>query len=100
MITGETREYNTVGGFFKGILPDRALFDGGYGALEAVLRLSYINLDDANINGGKFWRITPMLNWHVTDNVRFEFAYGFGQLYRFNLIGNTHFFQGRVQLQL
>lgn len=100
MITGETREYNTVGGFFRGILPDKPLFGGGFGAFEAVLRLSYINLDDKEITGGKFWRITPMLNWHATDNVRFEFAYGFGQLDRFNMIGNTHFFQGRVQLQL
>lgn len=100
LITGETREYNTAGGFFKGILPDKTLFEGGPSAVEAVLRFSYTDLDDAKLTGGRFWRITPMINWHVSDNIRLEFTYGYGTLYRFNLIGHTQFFQGRVQLQL
>jgi phosphate-selective porin OprO and OprP len=100
LITGETRPYNTAGGFFKGISPDRTVFEGGPGAWEAVLRLSYIDLDDAGLHGGKFWRITPMINWHMSDNIRLEFAYGYGRLNRFNLIGGTQFFQGRIQLQL
>jgi phosphate-selective porin OprO/OprP len=100
LITGETREYNTVGGFFKGILPARTIFQGGPGAVEAVLRLSYIDLDDAAIQGGRFWRITPMINWHLSDNIRLEFAYGYGKLNRFELNGGTHFFQSRVQFQL
>lgn len=100
LITGETREYNTAGGFFKGISPDRPLFQGGFGAVEAVVHISYIDMDDAQIQGGKFWRITPMINFHLTDNVRLEVAYGYGKLDRFGLIGTTQFFQGRIQLQL
>lgn len=100
MITGETREYNTAGGFFKGILPDKSLFEGGPGAVEAVLRFSYTDLDDAGIKGGRFWRFTPMINWHISDNIRLEFTYGYGTLYKFGLIGHTQFFQGRLQLQL
>jgi phosphate-selective porin OprO/OprP len=40
-----------------------------------------------------------MVNWHLSDNVRLEMAYGYGHLDRFDLKGNTHFFQTRLQLQ-
>lgn len=100
LVTGETREYNTVGGFFKGIIPGKTIFEGGPGAIELVLRTSYIDLDDEKIRGGKFWRITPMINWHMSDNIRLELAYGLGKLNRFGTIGDTHFFQSRIQFQL
>jgi phosphate-selective porin OprO/OprP len=76
------------------------VFEGGPGALEAVLRYSYSDFDSGTIQGGKFWRITPMLNWHLSDNVRLEFVYGYGMLDRFGLKGGTQFFQTRLQLQL
>jgi phosphate-selective porin OprO and OprP len=98
--TGETRVYNTRGGYFNQISPLRPVFQGGPGAWELVARLSYSDLDSAPIRGGKFWRFTPMVNWHMSDNVRLEFAYGYGSLSRFNLVGNTRFFQTRIQLQL
>jgi phosphate-selective porin OprO/OprP len=97
LITGETRAYNTVGGYFQAISPARTVFEGGPGAWEAVLRLSYIDLDAGNLRGGKFWRLTPMINWHLSDNLRLEFAYGYGRLDRFDLQGGTQFFQGRLQ---
>ncbi|KAA9332630.1 OprO/OprP family phosphate-selective porin [Adhaeribacter soli] len=100
LITGETRAYNTAGGFFKGISPNRTVFEGGPGAIEAVLRISYIDLDDKGISGGKFWRITPMMNWHMSDNIRLEIGYGYGELDRLGLEGGTQFFQGRIQFQL
>ena len=74
------------------------MFEGGPGAWEAVLRLSYIDLDSGNLRGGRFWRVTPMVNWHLSDNVRLELAYGYGQLDRFDLKGGTQFFQSRIQL--
>ena len=100
LITGETREYNTVGGYFKAVSPAKTVFEGGPGAWEAVLRFSYIDLDSGNLRGGKFWRLTPMINWHLSDNLRLEFAYGYGNLTRFDLKGVTHFFQSRIQTQL
>jgi phosphate-selective porin OprO/OprP len=99
LITGETRPYNTVGGLFKDITPLRPVFNGGPGAWELVLRYSYTNLNDHNVQGGTFGRITPMVNWYLSENVRLEMAYGYGQLDRFNLKGNTQFFQSRLQLQ-
>ncbi len=100
LLTGETRSYNTRGGYFLGITPERTVFEGGPGAWDAVLRFSFIDLDDGAIRGGTFWRLTPMVNWYLSDNIRLELAYGVGQLDRFNTLGTTQFFQSRIQLQI
>jgi phosphate-selective porin OprO/OprP len=100
IITGETRAYNAPGGYFNAVSPDRTVFEGGPGAWEAVLNFSYIDLDSENFRGGTFWRVTPMLNWHLSDNARWEIGYGYGRLDRFDLRGDTQFFQTRLQLQL
>jgi phosphate-selective porin OprO/OprP len=100
LLTGEIRPYNTRGGYFDRISPNRPVFSGGPGAWEVVLRFSYTDLDSGTIRGGKFWRITPMVNWHLSDNMRLEFTYGYGVLDRFDLKGGTQFFQSRLQLQL
>ena len=98
--TGETRSYNIRGGYFNQISPRHPVFEGGPGAWELVLRVSYIDLDSGPVLGGKFWRITPMVNWFLSDHVRLEANYGYGTLDRFERRGNTHFFQTRLQLQL
>ena len=99
--TGEIRPYNTKGGFFDQISPLRPVFNGGPGGWELVANFSYVDLDSRAINGGKFWRFTPMANWFLSDNVRLEFAYGYGSLNRFGITGGiTQFFQARIQLQL
>ncbi len=98
--TGEARPYNKAGAFFERVSPARTVFEGGPGAWELVLRYSYADLGSGPVRGGKFWRITPMVNWHMSDNVRLEFAYGYGVLDRFGLQGSTQFFQTRLQLQL
>jgi phosphate-selective porin OprO/OprP len=94
-----TRAYNTMGGYFRPVYPKRSVFDGGPGAWEAVLRYSYIDLNSKSVQGGTFSRITPMVNWYLSNNVRLELAYGYGHLNRFDLHGNTQFFQSRIQLQ-
>jgi phosphate-selective porin OprO/OprP len=99
LATGETRVYNTRGGYFDQISPARPVFEGGPGAWEFVARLSYIDLNSGPLLGGKFWRFTPMVNWHLSDNIRLEFAHGYGSLDRFNRVGKTQFLQSRIQLQ-
>jgi phosphate-selective porin OprO/OprP len=100
IITGETRPYNTVGGLFKDVTPATSVFAGGPGAWELLLRYSTTDLNSQGIHGGKFQRFTPLMNWYLSDNVRLEFAYGYGVLNRFGLNGTTQFFQTRVQFQL
>ncbi len=96
LATGETRGYNLASGYFKAISPTRTVFEGGPGAVELALNYSYIDLDDGNLAGGKFWRITPSVKWHLMDYLRVELGYGYGSLDRFDLEGKTHFFQARL----
>jgi phosphate-selective porin OprO and OprP len=100
LATGEIRTYNTRGGFFEQVSPTRTVFEGGPGAWELVTNFSYIDLDSGSLQGGKFWRLTPMASWYLSDNVRLEMAYGYGSLNRFGLVGKTQFFQTRLQLQI
>jgi phosphate-selective porin OprO/OprP len=99
LITGETRRYNTAGGYFLAVSPRRTVFEGGPGAWEALLRISYVDLDDQQVHGGRFWRLTPMVNWYLSDSLRLELAYGIGQLDRFGTAGTTQFLQTRLQFQ-
>jgi phosphate-selective porin OprO and OprP len=99
IITGETRPYAAPLGTFRAVSPARPVFKGGPGAWEAVLRLSYIDLDADSLRGGKMWRVTPMVNWHLNDRARLELSYGVAGLDRFGIRGTTEFFQARLQLQ-
>ena len=94
-----TRAYNTIGGYFRDVEPKRTVFEGGPGAWELVIRYSHSDFNNKNVGGGAFGRITPQVNWYLSDNVRLEANYGYGHLDRFGLSGNTQFFQTRVQLQ-
>ena len=100
LITGESRPYNAPGGYFEGVSPDRTVFEGGPGALEAVLNFSYSDFDAGSFRGGTLWRLTPMINWHLSDNLRLELTYGYSVLDRFDRKGGTQFFQGRLQVTL
>ena len=100
LLTGETRPYNLRGSYFEKVSPNQTVFEGGPGAWEFVLRYSYADLDSKTIHGGTFQRITPMVNWHLSDNIRLEFVTGYGVLDRFGIRGETVFFQSRIQLQL
>jgi phosphate-selective porin OprO/OprP len=100
LLTGETKPYNLRGAYFERTSPAQTVFEGGPGAWELVLRMSYADLDSKDIHGGRFWRVTPMINWHLSDNIRLEFVTGYGVLDRFDIRGSTMFFQSRLQLQL
>ena len=98
ILTGESRPYSTVSGIYSFVPVPNPVWKGGLGTIEALVRVSSLDLDDGLIEGGKFWRITPMVNWYLTPMVRFEVAYGYGTLDRFGLKGSTHFFQSRIQV--
>jgi len=95
-ITGETRSYNSVSHYFNGVSPKQTVFEGGPGGIETSLNLSYVDLDSGSLRGGKFWRISPTLKWHLMEYQRIELGYGYGVLDRFDRKGATHFFQARI----
>jgi phosphate-selective porin OprO/OprP len=100
VLTGEVRAYNNREAFFEGIQPNRPLFSRGPGAWELVLRWSYVDLDGGTITGGRFWRLTPAINWYASGNVRIIAEYGYGRLDRNGIVGGTHFLQLRLQLTI
>jgi phosphate-selective porin OprO/OprP len=100
LFTQELHPYNERGAFFEAVSPSHPVFAGGLGAWELVLRGSYVDLDSGTINGGKFWRITPTINWYLSNNVRIILAYGYSQLDRFGVTEPTQYVQSRLQLSL
>jgi phosphate-selective porin OprO/OprP len=100
LVTGETRPYNAAGGFIEAVSPKRTVFEGGPGAIEAGLDLSFNDFNDGSFQGGKFWRLTPLVGWHLADYLRWTVVYGVGVLDRFGVKGTTQFFQTRFQLLL
>lgn len=100
VLTGESRPYYTSTSIFGFMPVARPVFKGGPGAWEILFRASTYDLTNAALNGGKFWRITPMVNWYLSKEIRLELAYGYGVLDRFGLKGATQFFQSRIQLTL
>ena len=94
------RPYLSTNSVFFFPEPERSLFNGGYGGFELLLRYSWFDLNDGNMPGGKFWKITPMINWYVDPYLRIEVGYGIGELDRFGPKGMTQFFQTRFQLQI
>jgi len=98
--TGGTRPYNTVGSIFGFTRVKKSVFKGGLGEIEGVIFASTLNLNDGNIKGGQFWRITPMINWYPAKGIRLEFVYGYGTLDRYNLKGHVQFFESRLQFTI
>lgn len=97
ILTGESRPYNTVSGIY-GFVPVRnPVTKGGWGTWEVLFRATRLDLDDGLLLGGRIWRVTPMINWYLTDNLRLEMAYGYAVMNRFSLTGATQFYQARIQ---
>ncbi len=98
IFSGAVRPYNPEGTVFGFVPVSKSVFKGGWGEWEGVLHVSTFNLNDNNIQGGQFTRITPMVNWYVSKAWRVEFIYGYGILNRYGLKGNVNFFETRIQL--
>jgi phosphate-selective porin OprO and OprP len=98
IFTKARRPYQSSGSIFGFVPVTKSVFKGGWGEWELVLRYSSLDLEDGSIHGGKFWRITPMVNWYMTKMIRTEFIYGYGILDRYNMKGAVQIFQVRLQL--
>jgi phosphate-selective porin OprO/OprP len=72
VVTGESRKYLTGGGIFTGIVPENEFRFGttGWGAVELVLRLSRVDLNDKFIYGGKERNFSAGVNWYLRKKIR------------------------------
>lgn len=100
IFSGESRKYITSTSIFGFVPVKKSVFKGGPGEFEGVLRFTTFDLNGGNIQGGNFWRITPMMNWYLSPELRFELAYGYGVMDRFGVKGATQFFQSRIQITI
>lgn len=75
-LTGETRVYNGKSGVFGRVQPKRSVGkDGGIGAWEIAARWSAIDLNDADVQGGRLNNLTGGVNWYLNPNTKFQFNY-------------------------
>ncbi|EMS32631.1 porin outer membrane protein [Mariniradius saccharolyticus AK6] len=100
ILTGASRPYSTTSGVYAFVPVNKSVFKGGFGELEGLVRISNLDLDGGVVAGGRFWRLTPMINWYMSRSLRFELAYGYGILHRFELKGATQFFHARIQVAI
>ena len=72
MVTGESRPYQTNQGNIGRLLPADPFLggDGGRGAFEVAFRVSYLDLEDKDVRGGRLLDLTWGFNWYATRNAR------------------------------
>lgn len=58
------------GGQFGRVKPARPWSNGGWGALEAGLRVTRVDLEDDGILGGKLTSYGGVLNWYPVTRLR------------------------------
>lgn len=94
-LTGESRTYKPTEGDFERVKPKRNLFQaGGLGAWELLVRYSSLDLNDADVHGGKVSDVTAGLNWEWNPNMRMMFNYVYSDT---KDLGSASIFQTRVQ---
>jgi len=99
-LTGETRPYNRAKGIFDRVVPKRN-FDfghGGWGAWELAGRVSYVDLNSGEVNGGRLAMLMTGVNWYLHSHVKWRFDYGFGRVAGHDPEGNLNIFQTRVEV--
>lgn len=94
------RPYRQTQSLFGFVDVPNSITKGGGGQWEAVLHFSTFNLNNGDIQGGQFWRITPMVNWYMTKVTRFELVYGYGIFDRYGKTGHVQFFESRIQFTI
>jgi phosphate-selective porin OprO/OprP len=107
MLTGEHRPYNRAAAIVDRVIPFENFFrvrtrDGaietGRGAWEVAGRISYIDLADQDIDGGRLRDVTFGVNWYASPHHRFRFNYIQAHLNRFGAITDTSIFGVRFDM--
>jgi phosphate-selective porin OprO/OprP len=82
-LTGESRPYSRDDGTPGRLIPLRNFGfgpDAGWGALEAAARVSYTNLSDGTVQGGKLTMLMTSLNWYLRPELKCMFELGTGRV--------------------
>jgi len=82
-LTGESRPYNRDTGLPGRLIPLRNFGfgpDAGWGAFEVAGRLSYTNLSDGAVQGGRLTMLMTSLNWTLRPELKCMFELGTGRV--------------------
>ena len=75
ILTGEHRPYNRKSGVLGRVVPAHPFGEHGSGAWELAARWSYLDLNDADVRGGRLNDVTLGLNWYLNRFTKFQFNY-------------------------
>lgn len=102
ILTGERRKYDKTNGVFGRVIPNtRADWKHKWaGALEVSGRLSYTDLSEGTIDGGKMTLAGVGLTWHARNRLRIKGNVIAGQVNRFNERSGVLLFQLRLSTDL
>ena len=99
-LTGEMRSYRKRSGLFNPLPVARAVNQGGWGAFEAAVRYSSIDLSDESVEGGKMDISSVGLNWWLTRVAQFSINYRYIMLDQDGTDGNSQEITSRIVLIL
>ena len=99
-LTGESRPYDRTEGMFGRVIPHRSFNwgKGGWGAWEIAGRYSFVNLNSADVQGGRLSMLMAGVNWYLHSHVKWRFNYGFGHVSGRTPEGNLNIFETRVEV--
>ncbi|QDT38373.1 OprO/OprP family phosphate-selective porin [Stratiformator vulcanicus] len=75
ILTGEHRPYNRKAGVLGRVVPTNDFGECGCGAWEIAARWSMLDLNNADIRGGRLNTSTLGLNWYLNKFTKFQFNY-------------------------
>ncbi len=101
-LTGESRPFNRASAIFGRVLPRRPLYWGDWqtGAWEVAGRVSYTDLSEGRVDGGRVTTFMTGVNWYLNRYSRFLFEYGVSDVQGGPQDGTLHIFQTRFQIQI
>jgi phosphate-selective porin OprO/OprP len=98
--SGEMRAYNRQAGILNPLPVSRSVHQGGWGAWEASVRWSDLDLNDGSIAGGRMQIASVGLNWWLTPVFHVSVDYRHIRLDRDGVVGHSDGLNVRVLLML
>lgn len=89
---GKQRPYDKKAAYARRIMPQEK-----GGSWEVVVRLSHLDFNDRNIEGGMLDKLHLGLNWWATQHWHFGVGYGLSQLDKTEILGVTNSLLTRLQ---
>jgi phosphate-selective porin OprO/OprP len=100
ILSGEMRRYNKRSGIFGPVPVARSVNQGGWGAWEAGIRFSSLDLTDGAVDGGQLDILSLGINWWLTPVFNVNLNYRHITNDQGGLSGESDGVMGRVVLML